>query len=161
MKALTRLWALSLLLLAGCASLPDRLTDIHRGMDHQEVKSALGSPQDKTFRGSQEIWTYPGKDGAPLKVIVFEGGKVVELLNAEAAAQALHRLESRDISTHDNKNLRCAGSNDFGKFAEGGGCNLYGCWAAGGYCNRWGCSSSGSCSVRECPDKVASVRCQD
>lgn len=148
-------------LLSACASTQSKMTEVQRGMKNDEVKSLLGAPDDRTFRGSQELWAYETKAGEAPKVIVFEGGKVVELLNSDAALKSMHRMEKADISTHGSKNFRCFGNNEFGKFSEGGGCNLYGCWAKGGYCNQFGCSTTGSCTVRGCPQKVASLQCQD
>lgn len=128
-------------------------------MTPEQVRDQMGTPQDKTFRGSQEIWTYE-VDGQK-KAVIFEGGKVKELLNAAADGGKSHMLESGDVSTRDAVNYRCAEANDFGKFVSGGGCNLYGCWPAGGYCNQFGCSASGSCTARNCSNPIKPVVCQD
>lgn len=130
-------------------------------MKTEEVKSLLGNPDDRTFRGSQELWAYETKRDEAPKVVVFEAGEVVELLNSDAALKSMHQMEKTDISTPDSKNHRCFGNNEFGRFSEGGGCNLYGCWTKGGYCNQFGCSKAGSCTARGCPQKVASLQCRE
>lgn len=152
---------LASLLLGACASTRDRVVQLDRGMTSQQVLDVMGTPRDRTFRGKQEHWVYPGTDGNHAKLVVFEGGKVVELLNADDQAKVMHEASTADINTQGNKVLHCTGQNDFGRFPEGGGCNLYGCWPPGGYCNQWGCSSQGSCSNRGCPSKVPSHTCQD
>jgi hypothetical protein len=144
---------------AGCASMEKRLVDVSRGMSPKEVQSALGTPKDKTFRGSQEIWTYDGGDGKS-KVVVFQGGKVIDLLNVDPSKPG-HALATEDVNTAENRTYACAGQNPYGKYAEGGGCNLYGCWPAGGYCNAFGCSTAGVCTANGCPNKIPSFRCRD
>lgn len=128
-------------------------------MTPDEVRQRLGTPIDKTFRGSQELWTYD-IDGQR-KAVIFESGKVKELLNASADGKFSHELGSGDVSTKDQVNYRCAGKNDFGRFVEGGGCNLYGCWTPGGYCNQFGCSAADSCTARGCNSPAKTVICQD
>jgi hypothetical protein len=149
------------LLLSACATTRDRIIHVDRGMSSEQVLDVMGKPKDRTFRGKQEHWVYPGSDGERAKLIVFENGKVVEMLNAEAESKVMHEVASADINTQGNKVYHCTGSNEFGRFPEGGGCNLYGCWTPGGYCNQWGCSAQGSCNNKGCPGKVASHQCQD
>jgi len=150
---------LTFLLLSACASKQARLLDVGRGMSPEQVKDTLGTPVDKTFRGNQELWTYDIE--GQRKVVVFEGGKVKELLNTSANAKKSHELEGGDVSSRDQVNYRCAGKNDFGRYVDGGGCNLYGCWPAGGYCNQFGCSATGSCTARGCVSPTKSIVCQD
>ncbi len=129
-------------------------------MARAAVVDVMGTPKDKTFRGKQEVWTYEASDKTQ-KVFVFEEGKLTEILNADAAEKATHSLASSDLNTSKDRSYHCADTNQFGKFASGGGCNLYGCWPPGGYCNGFGCSSEGTCSVRGCPTKINSFRCED
>lgn len=147
------------LTLAACASTSTRLVEVGRGMSPKEVRDVMGTPKDKTFRGTQEIWTYEGDDGKS-KVVVFQGGKVIDLLNADPGKPG-HGLATNDVNTAENRNYACTGTNNYGKFADGGGCNLYGCWPAGGYCNAFGCSSAGTCQASGCPNKIPSFKCQD
>ena len=157
-RSLRFVWLLAFAFV-GCASMEKRLVDVSRGMSPKEVQSVLGTPQDKTFRGTQEIWTYGGGDGKT-KVIVFQGGKVIDLLNADPSKPG-HAVATEDVNTAENRTDACTGNNTYGKYAEGGGCNLYGCWPSGGYCNAFGCSSSGVCTVSGCPNKIPSFRCRD
>lgn len=150
-----------LFLISACASTRDRVVQVDRGMTSQQVLDTMGTPRDRTFRGKQEHWVYPGTDGQRAKLIVFENGKVVEMLNAEDQAKVMHEATTTDINDLKNKIYHCTGQNDFGRFPEGGGCNLYGCWTPGGYCNQWGCSAQGSCNNKGCPNKVVSHQCQD
>lgn len=151
----------ALVWLSGCATTRDRVVQVDRGMTNQQVLDIMGTPRDRTFRGKQEHWVYPGTDGDRAKLIVFENGKVVELLNSDNQQKVMHEVASNDINTQGAKVYHCTGQNDFGRFPEGGGCNLYGCWTPGGYCNQWGCSAQGSCNNKGCPSKVASHQCQD
>ncbi len=157
MRKLILALLLPFLLLSACASKQTRLLDVSRGMTTDEVKNRLGTPLDKTFRGTQELWTYD-LDGQR-KVVIFEGGKVKELLNSDGKKS--HELEAGDVTTKDQVNYRCAGSNDFGRYVAGGGCNMYGCWPPSGYCNQFGCSAVGSCTARGCANPVKSIQCQD
>lgn len=145
--------------LGGCASTGERLVGVQRGMTPQQVHREMGAPKDKTFRGNQELWTYDG-DGGQGKVVVFDHGKVVDLLNTDASKPG-HSVASTDVNTADNRSDVCSGQNNYGKFAEGGGCNLYGCYPAGGFCNGFGCTSTGICTVNGCPNKIESFRCRD
>ncbi len=149
------------LLLGACASTRDRVIKIDRGMGSEQVLEVMGTPKDRTFRGKQEHWVYPGTDGQHAKLVVFENGKVVELLNADDQAKVMHEVATNDVNTQGAKVYHCVGQNDFGKFPDGGGCNLYGCWTPGGYCNQWGCSAQGSCNNKGCPSKATSFQCQD
>jgi len=149
------------LLLSACATTASRVIQVDRGMTNEQVLDVMGTPKDRTFRGKQEHWVYPGTDGNRAKLIVFENGKVVEMLNADDQAKVMHEVASNDINTQGAKVYHCTGQNDFGRFPEGGGCNLYGCWTPGGYCNQWGCSAQGSCTNKGCPSKTASHQCQD
>lgn len=145
--------------ISACASTQTRLVEVQRGMDTEAVHNIMGTPKDKTFRGSQELWAYEG-EGGKTKLIVFQGGKVVDLLNTDKKND-LHALAPTDVSTSENRKYGCTGKNQFGTFTEGGGCNMYGCWSPGGYCNGFGCSSSGVCNARGCPNKTDSVRCHE
>lgn len=158
------LWGFSVLAfvamgLLGCASTGARLIGVERGMTPKEVQSVLGAPKDKTFRGTQELWTYGGEDGHG-KVVVFQGGKVIDLLNTDASKPG-HAVAAEDVNTATNRTYACTGQNNYGKFADGGGCNLYGCYPAGGFCNGFGCTTTGICTVNGCPNKIDSFRCRD
>ena len=89
--------------------------------------------------------------------MVFESGKVVELLNVDDGKAKLHKQGER--VSHVNRARFCKGSNNYGKYVDGGGCNMYGCWPKGGYCNQFGCSSTGRCTVEGCPKKIKSYQC--
>lgn len=143
-------------LLSACASAP-HFHDVGPGMTSTQVTDALGEPQDRTFRGKREKWSYPSQDAKTTKVVIFENGKVVELLNTDEGASVLDTART----TADRGDEYCDGSNNYGKFPRGGGCNLYGCWPAGGYCNGFGCSANGACTVDGCPQKIASYKCKE
>jgi len=151
MKLLTYL--LLALSLTHCASQQVKMSHVQKGMTQDQVLEIMGTPEDRTFRGGQETWLY--KSHGQNKVIAFEGGKVTELVNTDDAKSSLHG------ATTGKKEGLCAGSNSYGKFAEGGGCNMYGCWPKGGYCNGFGCSASGFCTNAGCPKKIDSYSCLD
>src|SRR5689334_14556716 len=112
------------LLLGACASTQDRVVQIDRGMTGLQVLEIMGTPRDRTFRGKQEHWVYPGTDGQHAKLIVLEGGKVVEMLNADEQSKVMHEVATNDVNSQGNKVYHCVGQNDFGRFPDGGGCNL-------------------------------------
>lgn len=142
----------------GCATGSDRLLQVGPGMSPAQVQESLGSPDDKTFQGKQERWVYKGS-GDKGKLVVFENGKVVELINVDNTAKSLHiGSEVKDRNPADRMKY-CAGDNPYGKYPEGGGCNMYGCWPAGGYCNGFGCTTTGRCTVEGCPNKISSYQC--
>ncbi|MCB9253273.1 MAG: hypothetical protein H6617_01155 [Bdellovibrionaceae bacterium] len=145
-----------LALLSACASVP-RFQEVAPGMTAPQVSEALGEPKDRTFRGKKEKWSYPAKDGKTTKIVVFENGHVVEMVNTEVETTVMDQAGKDGERGEDY----CEGSNNYGKFPKGGGCNLYGCWPAGGYCNGFGCSASGVCTVDGCPKKIASYQCKD
>ena len=153
-------WLMLVLFIFGCATTKDRIINVSRGMADSEVRDIMGTPVDRTFRGEQELWSYPAAKEGQFKVIVFQNRKVVDLLNA-VEGDANHLLGKSDVNTAGKRNYVCTGKNEFGRFAEGGGCSLYGCWAPGGSCNGFGCTSAGFCSSRGCPNKVESFKCDD
>ena len=158
MKKSILLFSCTLLLFA-CATGKDRIAKLQPGMDRKQVQNAMGEPKDRTFRGSQEKWVYEGESEDQSKLVVFENGKVVELLNVSDVKKTMHQEGKKSRTAQASREKFCAGSNSYGKFPKGGGCNMYGCWPKGGYCNAFGCSSSGNCTNRGCPDKIASYQC--
>ena len=151
---------MSCLFLGACATTKDRIINVSRGMTDSEVRDIMGTPVDRTFRGEQELWSYPSGHEGQSKVIVFQNKKVVDLVNA-SEGDSNHTMDKVDVNTANHRTYVCRGKNDFGRFAEGGGCSLYGCWAPGGSCNGFGCTSTGFCSSRGCPNKVESFKCDD
>jgi len=155
-------WILAILFTVACASSPIRQAmQIQPGMSQQDVLGVAGEPLDRVFFGAQERWVY-GADqpGAPRKVVVFRGGKVVSLEN-EAPAAAGNPLSLAPVIPADGPipDLPCRDRNTFGSFTDGGGCNMYGCWPPGGYCNAFGCSAQGTCTNKRCPRKIETYRC--
>ena len=149
--------ALLALLLGACASHPP-ITDVSSGMSSQEVKAALGAPSDKSFEGSQEKWIYSQDDGSQ-KVLTFKSGKLVTL-GTEKDGKPAGAVITPAAAGTPGASL-CAGTNDYGSFAEGGGCNLYGCWPKGGYCNGFGCTATGRCTNQGCPKKISTFHCTE
>lgn len=147
------------LLMSACSSMPEKVQQVSPGMTSAQVLKAMGEPQDRTFRGKREHWSYDTGDGDKVKIIVFENAQVVDLLNSDKKSQAMHELGKADPLKDDPD--RCVGSNKYGKYGDGGGCNMYGCWPKGGYCNGFGCSTTGVCTVNGCPKKITSYACKE
>ena len=143
-----------ILILSACATSP-RVLSVQSGMSRQEVIDLLGDPKDRSFQGNQERWVYDGPENSQ-KQIYFEDDRVVELRDLRKGQTADTSLDGDDSRVEGY----CTHTNDFGRYATGGGCNLYGCWPAGGYCNGFGCTASGVCTVNGCPKPIKSFVCK-
>lgn len=145
------------LMLSACAS-HRPMTEVSSGMTTQQVKDVLGAPADKSFEGSLEKWVYPQDDGTQ-KVLLFRAGKLTTM-SSEKDGKPTGTTLAAATAANPGTNL-CAGTNNYGSYADGGGCNLYGCWPKGGYCNGFGCSATGRCTNTGCPKKIESFHCTE
>jgi len=142
------LFFILIIFIVSCAS--QTVTQIEPAMEKNKVLDIMGEPKDRVFDGRVEKWLY--EINGKKKLVVFENGKVTEFSNVE---------KFENVKFEEAKNLLCTGSNQYGKFPEGGGCNMYGCWPKGGYCNAFGCTKNGICTARGCPEPIESYLCKD
>jgi hypothetical protein len=100
MSKLSSMLLIFVLVSVGCASTGKAVAKLEPGMSKQQVLDSLGSPADRSFRGSDEAWQYQeiaGFGQCKYTTVWISDGKLVGLSSRRGPSVAGCGLGSHEV----------------------------------------------------------------